>query len=132
MSEREIKQVLIIRRDLGMRRGKEIAQGSHASMMFFLEAVHDNEDEKVYLKDIFTKEQWLWMHRPMTKITLQVPTEGELLDVLRRALKAGLTAWPIKDAGKTEFHGEPTYTAIAIGPNYSDEIDKITGDLKLY
>lgn len=28
----EVKQVIVIRRDLGMRRGKEIAQGAHASM----------------------------------------------------------------------------------------------------
>lgn len=28
------KQVIVIRRDLKMRRGKEIAQGSHASMAF--------------------------------------------------------------------------------------------------
>lgn len=101
-------------------------------MMFILDAIHENEEKKVYLKDIFTQEQWLWMHRPMTKITLQVPTEADLLDVLHRARRAGLTAWPVKDAGKTEFHGKPTYTAIAIGPNYSDEIDKVTGDLKLY
>ena len=31
------KQVIAIRKDLKMRRGKEIAQGSHASMAFLTE-----------------------------------------------------------------------------------------------
>jgi peptidyl-tRNA hydrolase len=30
----EAKQVIAIRRDQGMRRGKEIAQGAHASMIW--------------------------------------------------------------------------------------------------
>ncbi|MGZ3423232.1 MAG: peptidyl-tRNA hydrolase, partial [Polyangiales bacterium] len=32
-----VKQVIVVRRDLKMRRGKEIAQGSHASMAFLTE-----------------------------------------------------------------------------------------------
>ncbi len=32
--ERRIKQVICVRHDLKMRRGKQIAQGSHAAMSF--------------------------------------------------------------------------------------------------
>jgi PTH2 family peptidyl-tRNA hydrolase len=132
MAEREIKQVLIIRKDLKTRRGKEIAQGAHSAMLFMLEAIKSHAGKKIKPEDMFTEEQWLWMNRPMTKITLQVDDEEQLMDVMKRAKKAGLTAWLVTDAGKTEFHGEPTRTALAIGPNYADEIDKVTGDLKLY
>ncbi len=45
------------------------------------------------------------------------------MDCLRYAL--------ITDAGRTEFHGEPTNTTLAIGPDYSEKIDKITGGLPL-
>lgn len=38
----------------------------------------------------------------------------------------------ITDVGRTEFNGVPTITALAIGPNKSEDIDKITGHLKLY
>jgi PTH2 family peptidyl-tRNA hydrolase len=38
----------------------------------------------------------------------------------------------VQDAGLTEFGGVPTYTAVAIGPDYDDRIDPVTGDLELY
>jgi peptidyl-tRNA hydrolase, PTH2 family len=33
-AEKRIKQVIVMRHDLKMRRGKQIAQGAHASMSF--------------------------------------------------------------------------------------------------
>jgi len=37
--QRPTKQVIVIRRDLKMRRGKEIAQGAHASTAWLAERV---------------------------------------------------------------------------------------------
>ena len=37
----------------------------------------------------------------------------------------------IEDAGLTEFNGEKTITAIAIGAASSERIDKLTKNLKL-
>jgi len=37
----------------------------------------------------------------------------------------------IVDSGLTEFHGVKTKTCLAIGPNKKEDIDKITGSLKL-
>jgi PTH2 family peptidyl-tRNA hydrolase len=34
------KQVIILRKELGMRRGKEISQGCHASMAFLTKNLH--------------------------------------------------------------------------------------------
>jgi peptidyl-tRNA hydrolase, PTH2 family len=73
-----------------------------------------------------------WVETGTTKICLQVQSEEELLSLYQAALKAGLEAYLVKDAGRTEFKGVETYTAVAIGPNQSEAIDKITGHLKLY
>jgi PTH2 family peptidyl-tRNA hydrolase len=120
----EVKQVIVIRKDLKMRRGKEIAQGSHASIKWLA--------EKAVKGSKFTVDEKAWLEGSFTKICLQVNSEEELLDVYQRALAAGLTAKLITDAGRTEFDGVPTRTCIAIGPNKAQEIDKITGNLKLY
>lgn len=108
-----------MRKDLKMRRGKEIAQGSHASMAFLL---------KKYDFDILNE----WLESGQTKICLQISSEEELLELYKQAIDAGLLANYITDAGRTEFNGIPTKTCLAIGPNKSEDIDKITKHLKLY
>jgi PTH2 family peptidyl-tRNA hydrolase len=65
------------------------------------------------------------------KITVSVGSEGELLDILEKAQQAKLDVHLCVDSGLTEFNGVPTKTCLAIGPDYSDVIDQITGALKL-
>ena len=65
------------------------------------------------------------------KIVVYVNSEGELM-ALAHAAQAHKLPWKlITDAGDTEFNGVPTVTCIAIGPDYSDKIDEITGSLPL-
>jgi hypothetical protein len=51
--------------------------------------------------------------------------------IITKAIEAGLMVSMITDAGLTEFNGVHTKTCIAIGPDWSDEIDPITKHLKL-
>jgi PTH2 family peptidyl-tRNA hydrolase len=119
-----VKQVILIRRDLNMRRGKEIAQGSHASMAFLVGAVLSNGKP--------TREQMEWLTGAHTKVCLQVESEAELRELHDRAKELGLDAHLVVDAGRTEFGGVPTMTACAIGPDDVEKIDRVTGHLKLY
>lgn len=129
------KQVIIIRKDLTMRRGKEIAQGSHASMAFLVEqlikkGVDDAkmQEFKINLSDL----EKAWLSRGMAKVCLRVNSEQELLEYHQKALDAGLSSHLIQDSGRTEFKGQPTYTACAIGPDEVQKIDAITGELVPY
>ena len=113
------KQVLVLRNDLNMRKGKMIAQGAHASMAAFMEA---NPEDPALLD---------WLDGACAKIAVSVPSEEALLDVYERANAAGLPCSLIVDAGRTEFGGVPTRTAVAVGPGWSEDVDRITGELKL-
>lgn len=113
-----MKQVIIMRTDLNMRKGKMIVQGAHASMLFMF---HDG--------DLSVANRWY--RDGMKKIGVRVDTITELLILWEQARKAGLRAHIVTDAGHTEFHGEPTMTCLAIGPNDEEAVDKITGHLKL-
>jgi PTH2 family peptidyl-tRNA hydrolase len=117
-----IKQVIIIRKDLKMRRGKEITQGSHASGYFYKE----NEGKP------FDMETKSWIQTGETKITCVVNSEEELEELHEKAKEMGLRSHLITDAGRTEFNGVPTKTCLAIGPNRASDVDEITGNLKLY
>jgi PTH2 family peptidyl-tRNA hydrolase len=130
---RSVKQVIVIRRDLRMRRGKEIAQGAHASMAWLAERVvqqltHPGTVHQVQLSEA----ERSWLERSFRKVTVKVGSEEELMAVYQKALEAGLVVHLITDGGLTEFGGIPTRTCLGIGPDYDDLIDPVTGDLELY
>ncbi len=109
------KQIIIIRKDLNMTKGKLVAQGAHASLLAFLKA-----DEKI-------KEEWL--NDDYTKITLGVKSEAKLLSVFNIAVLKGLPVVLIRDQGYTEFP-EPCNTCVGIGPVYPDELKGVTDKLQ--
>lgn len=133
-----IKQVIVIRKDLGMRKGKMVAQGAHASLKVFLDKAgiegvidHNNKTKDYTITFNITEDMLIWMtNGRYTKICVGVNSEDELLTIYQEADKAGLPHSLIRDAGLTEFD-KPTYTAVAVGPAPSNVIDKITGHLPL-
>lgn len=138
----EVKQVIVIRRDLKMRRGKEIAQGAHAAMGWLARKLADEESWRGRVRGQghqtslcmarLTDAEQAWLDGSFRKITVQVHSEQEIRDLHKEASDAGLSSVLITDAGLTEFAGIPTVTALAIGPDYDDKIDVITGSLELY
>lgn len=125
------KQVIVIRKDLRMRRGKEIAQGAHAAMAFITRRV----DTVVYPGRIykpFTDAQKEWLATSFRKVCVRVNSETELMNIKDVAEANGLEVHLITDSGLTEFGGVPTPTCLAIGPDYDERIDVVTGGLELY
>ena len=109
-----MKQVILCRMDLEMKKGKLAAQVAHASLHAALKADKKKLDE--------------WLNSGAMKIVVKVKDEKELLDFKKKAAK--LPNALILDAGKTVFK-EPTHTCLAIGPDEDGKIDAITGKLKL-
>lgn len=114
----KMKQILVMRKDLNMRKGKLIAQGAHASLKATLENL-----EHANIKT--------WLEGSFTKIAVGVDSEEELLSVLEKSKSHNLITALIVDSGRTEFNGVPTITCIAVGPASHDELQEITGHLKL-
>ena len=135
METRPTKQVIIIRRDLKMRRGKEIAQACHASMGVFTKYAEFTSDPftdvKFLICPIVTASK-VWLESSFAKICVYVESEHALIDLEAQAEAAAIPHCLIEDNGKTEFAGVKTKTALAIGPWWSEDIDKITGKLPLY
>jgi PTH2 family peptidyl-tRNA hydrolase len=134
-----IKQVIVMRKDLSMNKGKMIAQGAHASMDAFLSLMNLENTEFGTEKNILvirgqfkeSSPMAVWLRGTYTKVCVGVNSEEALLDLFEAATAADLPRALITDSGKTVFHGEPTNTCIAIGPAEAELIDKITGHLNL-
>lgn len=143
MSSYLSKQMIVMRRDLKMRKGKIAAQAGHACVEATLLALvregrteqlglagpgwvglaHE-EDDRSPLTD--------WFDEGVAKVCVYVDSEEELLDLAERGREQGFAVALIRDAGHTEFHGEPTYTCLAFEPLPAELIDPLTGELPLY
>lgn len=133
-----VKQVIVVRRDLGMRRGKEQAMVAHGAMEFIRQRLYDSYDGPPHLGDSgklrldVTPAELQWLGDEHRKVVCQIPTEEELRELYTKAKALGLEAHLIVDMGATEFHGVATTTCLAIGPDYAEKIDPLTGGLQLY
>lgn len=126
----EHKQVIIVRKDLNMRKGKIGAQSAHASLGAILSEM--TRDGNKLILDLDDPRLEPWITGRFKKICVYVNTEQELLDIHTAAKSAGLICSLIQDAGLTEFGGVATYTTVAVGPDLSSKVDAITKHLPLY
>lgn len=114
-----IKQVIVVRRDLGMGTGKIAAQVGHACV---LGAEHVRKSKREWFDE--------WFEYGQEKVVLKVSGLSELEDVKKRTIALGLPWSEVMDAGHTQI--EPgTVTCISIGPAPEEMIDRVTKDLKL-
>lgn len=137
----QTKQVIVIRKDLNMRKGKMIAQGSHASMAFLTKqgGLYCNLGTGLKPVDYFmtevnedqVNEIAHWLRNSFRKICVYVNREEELVAVYQKALDSGLISHIVEDNGATEFHGVKTLTCCAIGPAYDKKFEGITDHLPL-
>ena len=146
MSGYRSKQMIVVRRDLKMRKGKIAAQASHACVEAILMALaREGRGADIQIVGDYG---WVdlaggargavptpleaWFEAGVAKICVYVDSEEELLEVAAQVRAAGHIAAVVRDAGLTEFHGEATITAMATEPLYPEQIDPITGSLPLF
>ncbi|MCW7539126.1 aminoacyl-tRNA hydrolase [Aquabacterium sp. A7-Y] len=132
--ETDFKQVIVLRKDLNMRKGKMVAQGAHASMAVFTRGPGTSFVAGVSgleMRVVLDEASAAWLTGRFRKICVSADSEAQLLELHRQALAAGLPCALIQDSGITEFGGVPTYTALAIGPGSNEKLDPITSSLRL-
>jgi len=114
-----LKQAIVARSDIKMGKGKLAAQASHASLAAAEDAMK-------------RREEWFqeWKSSGQRKVVLKVQSEEELQELYKRARSAKLPAALIQDKGLTQL--EPgTVTCLGIGPGPDEDVDALTGKLKL-
>ncbi len=110
------KQVILVRQDLKLPKGKLAAQAAHASVESMLRS-----EENLVKK---------WCFEGMAKVVLKVKDEKELIKYFQLAKDEGLAVSLITDAGRTVV-APGTKTCVGIGPEEQEKLDSITGELNL-
>jgi peptidyl-tRNA hydrolase, PTH2 family len=114
--ELTMKQIIVMRADLNMSRGKIAAQACHASLGSYKKA-----DDRILKK---------WESEGEKKVVLKVNSLEELFEVYELAKVTNMPIYLVHDAGHTEIP-KSTVTCLGIGPDEDEKIDKITQELKL-
>ncbi|HIK01926.1 TPA: peptidyl-tRNA hydrolase [archaeon] len=110
------KQVIVVRKDLKLSPGKMSVQVAHASV------------ESLWKSD--GKVASNWSEEGARKVAVYAEDEKELLEIFEKAKSMGIPAALITDAGKTEIP-PGTKTAVGLGPDTQENLNKITGNLSL-
>jgi len=118
-NKQNYKQVILVRTDLKMGKGKLAAQVAHASVEAVLKAQR-------YKPELLRK----WRSSGMKKAVLKVKNEDELLKYYNLARKKHLITALISDAGRTQLKPGTT-TCLAIGPDSEEKINEVTGEVRL-
>ena len=111
-----MKQLIVVNEALRLPRGKLGAQVAHAAVGAFLAASPE--------------AQTAWLQVGMPKIVVWVANEAELLGLEARAREAGLATFLVRDAGRTVV-ASGTITCLGLGPATAEELDPLTGMLRL-
>lgn len=117
--EDEIKQVIIIRMDIEMGKGKLAAQAAHASLASYFDA--EKRDKEI------TQE---WLDSGEKKIVLKVSNDEALMKLYEAFRFKKIPCALVSDRGLTQVP-PGTKTALGIGPWHSKDIDLLTKPLKL-
>lgn len=115
----ELKQVILVRNDLKMSKGKIAAQASHASVECVMKSLKSAAKKELVRK---------WHSEGMMKIVVKVNSLEELHKYIQQAKDLGIITCTITDAGHT-FVEPGTITCGAIGPDNVEKIDAVTGKL---
>ena len=110
------KQVIVVREDVNMSRGKLAVQCSHASL-----SAAENADKKILAA---------WKREGQKKVSLKAKNLEELMQLKRKCNEMKLPCALISDAGLTELQSG-TITCLGIGPEKEEKINKVTGSLPL-
>lgn len=124
---KSVKQVIVVRKDLKMRRSQLAAIVSHASSKFLTENNESNRGDELHVK--LSKQEAEWLQESSMPIVLGANSQDALNDLI---LRAELLNINVNTSMKrpTKPGDEEVLLCASFGPDEEEIINQVTGNLK--
>lgn len=131
----KVKQVIVLRGDLNYHsKGKMCAMAAHLSLKVIADRLEQSDSmqevDGVLYEAVLTEAMHEWFRGAFAKIVVKCESLDDVFALEHKAIDMNIPYAIVKDNATTCFD-EPTIVGIALGPDYSDRIDQISGGLKL-
>lgn len=123
-----IKQAIIFRKDIKIRRGKLASLASLASAKFIIENNEADRNDELFVK--LSQEEVQWIKESSPKVILGIDTAIELTDLAFRAELLGINVYSVFDEKLTKADRNSYPICVALGPDDEELINQITNHLK--
>ena len=128
--QNKVKQIILVRRDLQLKRAAMCALVAKASAEFFVANDDSSKGDELVMKLTPTESEWITTGS--TRIVLGVPSESVLRSILFKAEIEGLQYYSIEGrTGDWDEDSPPELLAASIGPDEGEKLEEITKGLKL-
>jgi PTH2 family peptidyl-tRNA hydrolase len=123
----DIKQVIVVRKDLNLRKTELASQVATASMGFLLDNNESERNDVINVK--LSREEAIWLNGSFEKSIVAVESEQDLRDLMFKAEMEGIGVYPVHGKISSKFD-DLTIMCAALGPDESSVINHVTGHLK--
>lgn len=124
---KDIKQVIVVRKDLNLRKNELASQVATASMGFLLDNNESDRNDEINVK--LSREEVMWLNGSFEKLIVGVDSEQDLRDLMFKAEMEGIGVYPVIGKTQDKF-SDMTLMCAALGPDDSNVIGHVTGHLK--
>jgi len=125
---KNVKQVIVFRKDIKLRRGKLASLASQASAKFMFE--NNEADRGDELRVRLSQEEVQWIKESFPKSVLGIDSAEELSDLAFRAELLGISVYSVFDEKITKADRNAYPVCVALGPDNEELINQIIGHLK--
>jgi PTH2 family peptidyl-tRNA hydrolase len=116
----EIKQIIVVRNDINMKKGELATQVAAASLKFLIENNESNRNDQVFVT--LSNNEASWLTGSFSQVVVGVDSAEQLQDIIIRAELMGVEA-------HANAKGD-TMTCVALGPDESSVLERIIHRLK--
>lgn len=125
---KNVKQVIVIRKDLKMRKERLANISSQATIKFLLENNESDRHDELFVK--LSKEEVQWMDEHFPQSIVGVDSQDALSDISFRAQLLGINVYSVVESKNIKSKENFITSCIVLGPDDEDILNKITGNLK--